>query len=403
MTLPSLTNVLMFFEERLSNGRGALLGDVTSLAGSLVTFEVVFAGIYLALGSSADFRAIARKILTIGFFFYVIRYYADILRWLVDGFLYAGEKVGSGSAVSFASLRDPGLVFQHGLQIVKPLINKIFASMDSSWMGLPSIDALWLLVCIFSSLLAFAVMSIQVFVTYLEYLLVASAGFLLVPFGIFKPTAFLAERVFGAVISFGIKLMTLALIIGISDSLLQTVAVSDVVTWQEAVELSVIAMALCFLSLHAPSVAQSLLSGSPHLTFSTVSATTAAAPGALSRVASSITSPVTGTASATLTAAGRIAGGVAPAMSSVGSIGGVSSLMGKAGRVAAKGSLAAVGGVAGLVAGTVNRPIKESIATYKEGQWSVPEYRKASLRRDTEKARGANKTNQASSAGEKSS
>jgi hypothetical protein len=77
--------------------------------------------------------------------------------------------------------------------------------------------------------------------------------------------------------------------------------------------------------------------------------------------------------------------------------------MGRAGRVAAKGSLAAVGGVAGLVAGTVNRPIKESIATYKEGQWSVPEYRKASLRRDTEKARGANKTNQASSAGEKSS
>ena len=121
MSLPSLTNILVFFEERLSSGRGALLGDVTSVAGILVAFEVAFAGIYLALGSSADFRAIARKVLTVGFFFYVVRHYADILRWVVDGFLFAGEKVGAGTAVNFATLRDPGQIFVHGLNISKPL------------------------------------------------------------------------------------------------------------------------------------------------------------------------------------------------------------------------------------------------------------------------------------------
>lgn len=396
MTLPSLTNVLMFFEERLSSGRGALLGNVTSLAGTLVTLEVVFAGIYLALGTSADMRAVARKILTIGFFFYVIRYYADILRWVVDGFLYAGEKVGSGSAVSFATLRDPGQVFQRGLEIAKPLIFKIFASMDSSWMGLPSIDALWLLVCVFCALFAFAVMSIQVFVTYLEYLLIASAGFLLVPFGIFKPTAFLAERVFGAVISFGIKLMTLALVIGISDAMLQTVVVSETVTWQEAVELSVLALALCFLSLHAPSVAQSLLSGTPHLTFATVSSTAQAAPLAASRVSQAVTSA----ASSAITAAGRIAGGVAPAVASVGPIKEASSLTGKVSRGMAKGSLAVAGGIAGVVAGGLNRPVKETVATFKEAQWSVPEFRKAALKKDTEKARASTKATNTQSSGD---
>jgi type IV secretion system protein TrbL len=387
MTLPSLTNVLVFFEERLSSGRGALLGNVSSLAGTLVTFEVVFAGIYLALGTSADFRAVARKILTIGFFFYVIRNYADMLRWVVDGFLYAGEKVGSGSAVSFATLRDPGQIFERGLQIAKPLIYKIFANVDSSWMGIPSIDSLWLLVCVFSALFSFAVMSIQVFVTYLEYLLIASAGFLLIPFGIFKPTAFLAERVFGAIISFGIKLMTLALIIGISDAMLQTVIVSDTVTWQESVELSVIALALCFLSLHAPSVAQSLLSGTPHLTFTTVSASANAAPMGASRMASVVTAP----ASAALTTAGRIVGGAAPAVASVGPIGEASSLAGKLGRTAAKGSLAVAGGAAGILAGGANRSMKEGVTTFKQGQWSVPEYRKATLRKETEGARNTTK------------
>lgn len=394
MNLPSLTNVLIFFEERLSSGRGALLGNVTSLAGTLVTLEIVFAGIYLALGTSADFRAIARKILAMGFFFYVIRYYGDILRWVVDGFLFAGEKVGSGSAVSFATLRDPGQVFQHGLQIARPLINKIFANIDSSWMGIPSIDSLWLMVCVFSALFSFAVMAIQVFVTYLEYLLIASAGFVLIPFGIFKPTAFLAERVFGAVIAFGIKLMTLALIIGISDSLLQTVAVSETVTWQEAVELSVIALALCFLSLHAPSVAQSLLSGNPHLTFATISATTAAAPLAASRVSSAITGAAMGAASSTMTAAGRIAGGAAPAMASVGSISSAGSLSGKVGRSAAKGSLAVAGGAAGLLTGGLNRPVKETMNSYREGQWSVPEFRKAALKKDTDSARSTARATQ---------
>jgi type IV secretion system protein TrbL len=397
MNLPSLTNVLIFFEERLSSGRGALLGDVTSLAGTLVAFEVVFAGIYLTLGSSADFRAIARKILTTGFFFYVIRYYADILRWVVDGFLYAGEKVGSGSAVSFATLRDPGQIFQRGLGLVKPLINKIFANIDSSWMGIPSIDALWLMVCIFSALFAFAVMSIQVFVTYLEYLLVASAGFLLIPFGIFKPTAFLAERVFGAVIAFGIKLMTLALIIGISDALLQTATVSEMVTWQEAIELSVLALALCFLSLHAPSVAQGLLSGNPQLT----SASVAAAGGVISGAMSRASGAAIGGASSTLTAAGRIAGGAAPAMASVGSVSSASSLAGKVARVAAKGSLAAVGGAAGLAAGAMNKPLQQGMARFREGQWSVPEYRKAAIQREINKARASTTNKSANSTGDK--
>jgi type IV secretion system protein TrbL len=133
--------------------------------------------------------------ITVGFFFYVVRHYADILRWVVDGFIFAGEKVGAGTAVNFATLRDPGPIFLHGLNISKPLADKIFADMDSSWMGIPSVDSLWLLVCIICTLFAFAIMSIQVFVTYLEYLLVASAGFILIPFGMFKPTAFMAERV----------------------------------------------------------------------------------------------------------------------------------------------------------------------------------------------------------------
>ena len=351
MELPSLTNVLNYFEERFTSGRGALLGDVQDIASLLVTFEVVFAGLYLALGHSSDIRAIARKILTIGFFFYVIKNYGDILRYIVDGFLYAGEKAGSGAAVDFATLRDPGAVFIRGMTVARPLTDKLFANIDASYFGILSVDSLLLLICMVLTVFSFAVMSIQVFVTYLEFLLVATAGFIVIPFGIFKPTAFLAERVFGSIISFGVKLMILALIIGVSDSFIQTVVMPTEVTWQQAIELSVIAIALAFLSFHAPGVAQSLLTGSPNLSIGTV----AASATLVSQMGSKAASSVGGTAvSGTLAAAGAMHGGGAAASGSLGPISEEKTMTGKAARMASKAAMYGVGGVGGLVSGTAS-------------------------------------------------
>jgi type IV secretion system protein TrbL len=347
MDLPSLTNVLVFFEDKLAHGRSQLLGNVQNIATLLVTFEVVFAGLYLTLGTSADIRSIARKILTIGFFFYVILYYGDILRWTAEGFLYAGEKAGSGTAINFATLRDPAKVFIHGMQIAKPAADKLFADIGASYFGIPSVNSLMLLICLILTVFSFAIISIQVFITYLEYLLIATAGFILVPFGIFRPTAFIAERVFGAVIAFGVKLMIIALIIGISDAFLDTLTLPTEVTWKQSIELAVIALALAFLSLHAPGVAQSLLSGTPQLTFGTI-ATSAAATGFM---ASKAASNVSGGASATLRAAGAMHGNGVAAAASVSSVAEEKGALGKAAKMASKASLYAVGGAGGLVAG----------------------------------------------------
>jgi type IV secretion system protein TrbL len=418
MDLPSLTNVLVFFEDRFGAGRSSLLGDVKSLATILVTFEIVFAGIYLALGSSADMKGVARKILTIGFFFYVIKYYGDILRWVVDGFLYAGEKVGSGSGLNFETLRDPAAIFIRGMQVAKPLTDKIFADIDSSYFGIPSVDSLMLLLCIVLTVFSFAIMSIQVFVTYLEYILVATAGFIIIPFGIFKPTAFLAERVFGAIVSFGIKLMVLALIVGVSEAFLKTVVVPVDVSWQQAIELSVIALSLAFLALHAPGVAQSLLSGSPHLSTGTIAATAAGASYLGSRMANGFSAPV----SATISAAGALHGGGAAAASALGSLSEEKSLGGKAAKMASKAAMYGVGSVGGLIAGATTegagkvaygnagapngaRNYREQIGdptlkssrggrsgtgglvgSFNAGRFSVPQYRSADAQKRKEKA-----------------
>jgi hypothetical protein len=56
-------------------------------------------------------------------------------------------------------------------------------------------------------------------VTLIEFKLTTLAGFVLIPFGLFGKTAFMAERVLGNVVSSGIKVLVLAVIIGIGSTL----------------------------------------------------------------------------------------------------------------------------------------------------------------------------------------
>src|SRR6201999_4193245 len=56
-------------------------------------------------------------------------------------------------------------------------------------------------------------------ITLIEFKLTTLAGFVLIPFGLFGKTAFAAERVLGNVISSGIKVLVLAVIVGIGSTL----------------------------------------------------------------------------------------------------------------------------------------------------------------------------------------
>jgi type IV secretion system protein TrbL len=394
MAIPSVTDILVFFETQLSKGRASLLGDVSSIANTLVVMEIVFAGMYIALGASADLKATARKILLMGFFFYVIRYYGEILRVVADGFLYAGNRVGAGMSGDINALRNPGSIFSRGLQLSQPIIDKVFADAASSYIGIPGGDGILMMVSVLFSLLCFALMAIQMFVTYIEYLLIASAGFILVPFGIFKPTAFLAERVFGAVIAFGVKLLILALVVGLSEGLLQQVAIPPEVSWQQSMEFCCLSLALAFLSLHAPGIAQGLLSGSPTLSVGTVARTAA---GAGSVVSTAVKATGAGAQGAARTV-GNLQGGAVAAAAAMGTMSEEKSVAGKAARAASKATMYAVGGAGGVFGAPVAKAAESVSRAFNEGKSEVPEYRRYVGNQQTQGARQSANANSSSGA-----
>src|SRR5437588_12931705 len=67
--------------------------------------------------------------------------------------------------------------------------------------------------------ISFFILAVQLFITLIEFKLTTLAGFVLVPFGLFNKTAFLAERVLGNVVTSGVKVLVLAVVVGIGTTL----------------------------------------------------------------------------------------------------------------------------------------------------------------------------------------
>jgi type IV secretion system protein TrbL len=117
-------------------------------------------------------------------------------------------------------------------------------------------------------LLAFFILAIQLFVTLIEFKLTTIAGFILIPFGLFGKTAFAAERVLGNVISSGVKVMVLAVIVGIGSTMFsQFTAGSNgaQIGIEDAMALVLAALALLGLGIFGPGIANGIVSGGPQL------------------------------------------------------------------------------------------------------------------------------------------
>ena len=117
-------------------------------------------------------------------------------------------------------------------------------------------------------LLTFFILAIQLFITLIEFKLTTLAGFVLIPFGLFGKTAFAAERVLGNVISSGIKVLVLAVIVGIGSTLFSQFTSGfggNQPTIENAMALVLAALSLLGLGIFGPGIANGIVSGGPQL------------------------------------------------------------------------------------------------------------------------------------------
>ncbi|MGQ0687026.1 P-type conjugative transfer protein TrbL [Bradyrhizobium sp.] len=361
------------FTQYIDSGFGLLQPEVAFVATTLIAIDITLAALFWSWGGDDDIIArLVKKTLFVGVFAYLIGNWNNLARIIFESFSGLGLKA-AGSGLSAADFLRPGRVAQVGLDAGRPLLDSIsglmgYISFFENFIQIMVLLFAWLVV-----LSAFFILAIQLFVTLIEFKLTTLAGFALIPFGLFGKSAFMAERVLGNVISSGIKVLVLAVIVGIGSTLFSQFTTGTAGTppsIDDAMAIVLAALSLLGLSIFGPGIANGLVSGGPQL--GAGAAVGAAAAGG-------------GVAAVGLAGAGMAAGGLAAA-------GGMAA-------GAARGSAALAGGAtAAYRAGGASGVVKSGLWKGADAAMS-PLRRAASSLKSSFEAGGRGATGEGSMAG----
>jgi len=275
---------LEVFTRYIDSGFGLLGGEVGFLASTLAAIDITLAALFWSMGEGEDIIArLVKKTLFVGVFAYLIGNWNNLARIVFESFSGLGLKA-AGAGLSAADFLRPGRVAQVGIDAGRPILEAIsgllgYVSFFENFVQIVVLMFAWTVV-----LLSFFILAIQLFVTLIEFKLTTLAGFVLIPFGLFGKTAFLAERVLGNVVSSGVKVLVLAVIVGIGSTLFTQFTTGfggAPPSVEDAMALVLAALSLLGLGIFGPGVANGIVSGGPQLGAGAVVGTGLVAGGAV--------------------------------------------------------------------------------------------------------------------------
>ncbi|MGA1809496.1 P-type conjugative transfer protein TrbL [Sphingobium sp. WW5] len=259
---------LQAFITYIDSGFGLLGPDVGFLTATLIGIDITLAGLFWAMGGEDNvIGRFLRKILYVGAFAFILNSFSRLADIIFRSFTQAGLTAGGGT-LSPDDLLKPGRLAGTGFSAAWPLIEQAsemvgFTTFFDNFLVIMVLLFAWALVIV-----AFFILAVQMFVCILEFKLTTLAGFILVPFALWNRTSFLAERVLGNVVSSGIKVMVLAVIVGIGSNFFTEF--TDALRGQEpdigqAMSLVLASLSLFGLGIFGPAIASGLVSGAPQL------------------------------------------------------------------------------------------------------------------------------------------
>ena len=347
-----IDHFLDVFSRYIDSGFGLLHGEVAFLTATLIVIDMTLAGLFWAMGHATGqgedvIAKLIRKVLYVGAFAYIIGNFNMLASVVFRSFAGLGL-TASGSTLSMGNFLQPGRLAKAGIDAAAPILDQIkeLSGFPEVFIHLAPIVVLffaWLVVIV-----SFFVLAVQLFVTLIEFKLTTLAGFVLVPFALWNKTAFLAEKVLGNVVSSGIKVLVLAVIVGIGSGLFAEFQVQPA---EPSIDHSVVVMlaslTLLALGIFGPGIATGLVSGGPQLGAGAMAGAALGAAGAAVAVGAAATG-VGGAVAAgarMAPAAAKLAGSGARAATSTAS---------SARSAFQAGSASAGGGLKGAAAGAGN-------------------------------------------------
>lgn len=347
------------FSRMIDSGFGLLNPEVTFIASTLIVIDVTMAFLFWAWSAGDDdlIARLVKKTIFIGFFAYIISNWTYLADVVLKSFAGLGVKA-AGTDFTYEKMLKPGAIAQLGLDAGRPLLDSISDLMGiyaffENFIQIVSLGLAWLLI-----LMAFFVLAIQLFITLIEFKLTTLAGFILIPFGLFNKSNFMAEKVLGNVVSSGIKVLVLGVIIGIGSTLFNEFKLGfngETPTIDEAMTIVLAALSLLGIGIFGPKIADGLVSGGPQMGAGSAVATGMAVGGAAMGA-----SAAAGMALRGAKAAASMAGGAARGASALAGGARLGFELGRAGGSGGQAVLSGLGGAAKTGASALVSPLRKA-------------------------------------------
>jgi type IV secretion system protein TrbL len=258
-------DLMSVFSNTVTAGFASLAGPVNGIFGLMIALVVALTGIQWAVSANRDALAGAfSKILLIGAFAYIINDWQGLSETIFAGFMAIGLQAGGG-AIGAGDFLNPGAVIETGWQIVKAIGDAPTVTENPMDVIGNLVDAIIIGISMLGIMIAFTILALQIIVTLLEFKIVTLGGFILLPFGIFSKTSFMAERPLGYVVAAGLKVLALAIVVSGAQTVFAQLIPSPEPDIYEALTILTASIILAMLAIFAPNLAAALVSGGPAL------------------------------------------------------------------------------------------------------------------------------------------
>lgn len=201
------------------------------------------------------------KVIKIGFFVFLLAYFPDINSALLRSFQIAGL-TAAGMPIN-GDMLGPSNVLNMGFDACDELFQ---AFQKISIMSNGGLGKLFIyLIAMFFTIVAYFFMAFQILLTKIEFNIFASLGVILLPFGVWSKTSFLFQRTVSAVFSFGVKLMVMYFMVGLTLNYSDSLLLSADAEFSKLLKQSLAMFTLGLLVWKIPTLAANIMSGTPTL------------------------------------------------------------------------------------------------------------------------------------------
>lgn len=190
---------------------------------------------------------------------YLIKNWPEWYTSWLKGCLWIGAKFGS-TALTDGQLTDPSALIEKGIKLAGPILDLIVAYAKTDPLTL-LVSMLLLAVSYVFIVLAFIIMALQMFLTFCEFYILSAVAVMLLAFGPWQKTSFMAENAIKAMAGIGVKVITLSIVLNMVYPILIQIQEVKIPKVEDAFYFlgSVIAVAL--LTWLAPNMAANIMSG----------------------------------------------------------------------------------------------------------------------------------------------